>query len=344
MTWKYLGYELTPELIYLIETLKIEGYWSVKHRDCTIQNKDLEFLRKIEDILNKYKIKLSKQIYVKIKLPDSEIPKNTIVVKKGGKELTFHIEKSPFDGSKKVSFKLPYSKRQEIKLFIGIREYSIIIKESKYLFKIASKLKSFAYLEIRFYYLKFIKALNDYVISNKSKELRIEKTLFNLSPIFIVSALSALIDTEGTLDYYKHTRRIKIRMNNENYLKDWKVLLKKIGIDSHVGPDGKLKKLTISGWQDFNKLDSMGLKLFHSKKRNKWKGILSTYKRHQISRNSYYNYYIRELKENGPIPASDLAKKLSKSKRVINHYLTKLDRKNLIKVDKSRVRYIYSAK
>ena len=52
MTRKYLGYDLTENLIYLIECLKVEGYWSLKNYECSIQNKNLPFLRHIEKLLS----------------------------------------------------------------------------------------------------------------------------------------------------------------------------------------------------------------------------------------------------------------------------------------------------
>lgn len=48
MTWKLLGYDLTPDLVYLAETMKVEGYWSLKYRNAVIQNKDLIFFEEPE--------------------------------------------------------------------------------------------------------------------------------------------------------------------------------------------------------------------------------------------------------------------------------------------------------
>ena len=56
-------------------------------------------------------------------------------------------------------------------------------------------------------------------------------------------------------------------------------------------------------------------------------------------------FCIKKLKEiSKPVTAREFAEKLGKSKRVVNHYLVRLMRKNLIKVDKSKVAYLYSNK
>ncbi|MCK5283387.1 MAG: hypothetical protein KAK00_08325 [Nanoarchaeota archaeon] len=56
-------------------------------------------------------------------------------------------------------------------------------------------------------------------------------------------------------------------------------------------------------------------------------------------------FYLKKLKEIvKPITARELASKLNKDKRIVNHYLTKLMKKDLIKVDKSKVAYLYSFK
>ena len=345
MTWKYLGYEITPELIYLIEALKVEGYWSVKNRECSIQNKNIPFLRRIENLLQNLDIKPSKRICVKIKLPSDNIDKEDIVLMIKNRKFPFRIEKSPFDGSKKVAFMIPYSKNIRIRLSIEGKQFIINIKQICDEFQINSELKAFAYLEIRFWDPGFIKFLDKYTIGNKSRELRVEGTLFRLSEKYVANALSALIDSEGSIDFYAHTRRIRIRMNNLLYLQDWKKILNKYGIYSHLGSDKKLNNLVITGWEDFNRVSGLGLELHHSKKRSKWSSILNSYKKKQISRDTSHEFYVNELKRIGkPISASDLANQLDKSKRAVNHYLTKLHRKDLIRVDRSRVRYLYSAK
>lgn len=344
MTRKFLGYDLTPDLIYLIEALKVEGYWSVKNHECSIQNKNLEFLRKINQILKMHGVNAHKRIYVKVKLPEQDICKDDIILKNGNVDLKFRIEKSPFSESKKVAFMLPYSKRQRVSLFFQNKEFLIDIEEKQDEFSLISALKSFAYLELRFWKLDFIKALEDYVTTKESSKLRLERTLFSLPKEYVASALSALMDAEGSIDHYRQTRRIRIRMKNENYLEDWKNLLRKFGVESHVSclrSDKNMKSFVISGWEDFNKINDMGLNLFHSKKRKKMENIFETYKRNQISRNSANSFYVDKLRDIGPIGASDFAIKLGKSKGVVNHYLTRLESKGIISADKSKVKYLY---
>jgi Mn-dependent DtxR family transcriptional regulator len=70
--------------------------------------------------------------------------------------------------------------------------------------------------------------------------------------------------------------------------------------------------------------------------------IFDSYKRNQISRSSANHFYVRKLKEIGkPIRARDFAEKIGKSKRVVNHYFVRLIRKGLIKVDKTKLTYLY---
>ena len=89
-------------------------------------------------------------------------------------------------------------------------------------------------------------------------------------------------------------------------------------------------------------LQNLGIKFFHSEKIMKWNNIMNGYQRNQISRNSYREYYLNKLREFGTINARDFAIRLNKSKRVVNHYLTKLDREGLINVNKDNVRYSFS--
>ena len=127
-------------------------------------------------------------------------------------------------------------------------------------------------------------------------------------------------------------------MFNHKYLSDWQKVLNNLGVSSRHDKEG----LTIEGWEDFNKLKKLGLKLFHSKKKKKWHNILNSYKRKQVSRNGALNFYLSKLKEIGkPITAKEFAKMTNKSKRVINHFLKKLAEKNLIKIDKSEIAWKY---
>ena len=135
-------------------------------------------------------------------------------------------------------------------------------------------------------------------------------------------------------------------MRNKKYLQDWKKLLRKFGIEARFSQNTDLEYgLYIEGWEDFDKLQKLGLKLYHSKKVKKLEEILKSYKRNQVSRNSAYEFYIQKLKEIGkPVTAREFAEKLGKSKRVVNHYLTRLIKKNLIKVNKQEVTYFYYSK
>ena len=170
-----------------------------------------------------------------------------------------------------------------------------------------------------------------------------ENNKFSLNPNRLVQFLKKEPNEFTREDIIKFIKENDIRMINFNYLNDWKKLLDKFKIYSHIGKDRNLYNLVISGWEDFNKLQKLGLCLFHSKKSEKFNKILNTYKVKQISRDSWKRFYINKLKEVGrPVNAAEFAKILDKSKRVVNHHLTRLDRKSLIKVDKTTVKYLYS--
>ena len=334
--------ELNPDLIYLIEALKVEGYWSMKHREGSIQNKNLPFLKEIERILKDIGLNIKKRILIKIRMPE-KLNKKEIRVCNKNKELKFHIEKSPFSKSKKVVFILPYEKEYNLTL----NSMPICLYEGEEEFKIKSDLESWAYLELRFWNANFIRFLENYV--KDKKKLKIEDYLFKSSGKFVSKAFSALIDSEGNLVHRKLFRRISIRMRSEKYLEDWKRLLKNYNVDSRFRKSIKENyieySLDVEGLEDFEKLINMGLKLNHSKKSIKWKEMINSYKRKQISRNTAYKFYIEKLKEiNKPVKAIELSEYLGKSKRVISHYLTRLMRKNMINVNKSNVAYLYSYK
>jgi hypothetical protein len=333
MTWMSFGYKLTPELCYLIEAMKVEGYWSLKHRDATIQNKDLNFLREIEQILAKLNVKYSKRALIKAKI-DAKLDKNEIKVFSKGKLITFHMEKNVFNpDTKKVVFKQKYSENQKFTIQIKNRKYEISFKENTEL-NPQSKLDAFAYLELRFHNGKLLRFLDTYCIGRKSNDIRIEKQLVALKPKYILAAFSALVDSEGSIDYYRHTRRLRIRMSNPDYLNDWKKALYNLRIESKVNKNTKLYQLTITSWQNFNKLDQLGFKLKHSKKAETWNNILKTYKKKQTIRNNALEFYLEQLKNIGkPISALEFAKLLSKSKRVVNHQLLRLREQGLISQD-----------
>jgi hypothetical protein len=282
---------------------------------------------------------------VKIKLPSNDLTKENISIKRDNKLLHFRIEKSPLSKNIKATFMTPYSNTINAEILINGEVNHLYIEEKKDEFFISSELKSFAYLELRFWNIDFINFLENYVCTKESKNLRVEKRLFQLPKRYVFSAFSALMDAEGSLDYYRHTRRIRIRMNNLSYLKDWKNILSKFEIHSHFSEEKKFKQLVVSGWEDFDKIQNSGLNLYHSLKREKWKKIMNSYKKKQVSRGTACDYYIKKLEEiNKPISAKEFAEIEKKSKRVVNHYFTIMDKNNLIKIDKSKVRYMYSAK
>jgi hypothetical protein len=335
---------LTPELVYFMEALKVEGYWSTEYSNWNIQNKNLCFIRHIEDILKTYfgEIRLKKKILLKIEPSNQNFSKEDVNLRLNDIELPFHIANSEFSKTNKIIAFLPHEKQQSAVLRIKGRVFPISIRESEEEFVVTAPFRGWAYCDLKLY----DKDMQKVVISLlKKKELMVEPFLFDADKQLVAAAFSALVDAEGNLSYYGLTRKLLIRMRKPTYLEGWKTLLKTFGIHAHFSKiTEKDYQLCISGWDDFNKLKELGVAFYHSKKARKWKEIFDSYKRHQISRNMAIQFYVQELKKlNTPMTARDFAKSLKKSKRTLGHYLTILMRKDFIRVDKTKPTYLYSA-
>lgn len=340
MIAKY-NFELNEDMIYLIESLNVEGYWSKKSFTLILQNKDIPFLNNIEKIVKNLKLKINKRILLKIRLKDNTKKENLKLIYKN-KELNFHIEKSPFNDNRiKAVTSLQYKKYYEIQLIQNKKENIIKIKVNKNKIVIKSDLDCWVYGDLRFPKKEMLDFLENYC-GNK-KEFHLEEFLLNSNEKLVMSAFSALVDCEGSIDYYNLFRKIRIRMRNKNYLNQWKDLLLKYNIKARLQKNNEKEfELCIEGWQDFNRLNELGFRLYHSKKSKKWKEMLGGFKRNQISRNSYKEFYINKLRElNKKITSEEFSKYLKKKKRVVNHYLSKLGKEKLISCDKIRRPYLY---
>jgi len=209
------------------------------------------------------------------------------------------------------------------------------------------ELQTFVYVNLKFRSLTFFSLLRDVIGENggkKSHTIRLNTLLKKSPPSVIVAAFSMVVDCEGSVDYYKLSRKIRIRVANRQYLRDWLNLLNHLRIRANVYKDGALYALCVEGAEDFRKLVNYGFNLHHSVKRTKFQKVLRSYKRFQISRNSALTFYPQELRKVGhPVTARELAFIAGKSKRVVSHYLKRLEDKNLVKVDKNGMPYFYSS-
>ncbi|MBR9706063.1 hypothetical protein GOV14_03450 [Candidatus Pacearchaeota archaeon] len=333
-------FELNEDIFYLIETLKVESYWSKDNFTLTLQNKDIPLLNHIEKIVSNLNINIGKRLLLKIRLPENT-KKEDIQLILGDKKLNFHIERSPFDVSKiKAVTSLPYKKNYILSLKYRNKKIPININCSKNNIMCNCSLDSWIYKDLRFPTKKLLDFLEKYCGGNKI--LKVEKELLNANKEKIMSAFSALIDCEGSINWYGLKRIIRIRMKDKDYLQQWSTLLKKQGIYNYLRKNKNEWELNMAGWEDFSRLEKMGFKLYHSKKADKWKKMMQGFKRNQISRGSYKEFYINKLKElNKKISAKEFAQYLNKSKRVANHYLLKLEKENLIKCDRNNWPYLY---
>ena len=334
-------FKLDEDMIYLVETLKVEGYWSKKYFTLTLQNKDLPLLNHIEDIVNKkFDVKIGKRLLLKIRLEDNSNKEQIRLLWKD-KEINFHIEKSPFNNERvKAVTSLPYKQRYNLFLIRGNDKIPIKIKYNKNNILCEGELKCWVYGDLRFPTKEILDFLEDYC--GDKKNFHVEDLLFNADEKIVMSAFSALVDCEGTINWYGFKRMIQIRMRNKEYLEQWSKLLKRLKIGNKFRKNKDDWEVNISGWDDFNKLETMGFKLHHSKKSKKWKEMLNGFKRNQISRDGYKEFYIRKLKEiNKKINADDFATNLNKSKRVVSHYLLKLEREGSVICDREQWPYLY---
>ena len=336
--------KLTKNLIYLTECLKVEGYWSLNNREGSIQNKNLNFLRRLETIAKKISLNISKRILIKIKLKESFL--NTeIKIKNKEKEIKFYREKSVFGKSDKIVFFLRYKPNQKVKIYSSDNLIKTIeIRESLDEFIVEPFSIGYAYLELRFWSINFIKFLEEK--GGNPKKPRINFELIKDKSDLKTSVLSGLIDSEGSVNYYQHYRKIRIRMSEKKYLLDVRKLLKSLGINSGFRKNNwshhEEYQITISGWEDFNRLIESGLKLFHSHKQFMLSKIMGSYKRKLLSRGEAKSRYLEKVKNHGPVTIKELSKKMNKSERVVNHYLNKLVKENLIQVNKSKVLHVFS--
>jgi len=334
-------FELNKEMIYLIETLKVESYWNLKNFALTLQNKDVPFLNYIENIVKNLEINISKRLLLKIRLKDNTSKEEVKLIWKN-KELNFHIEKSPFDNNKvKAVTSLPYTKHYDLLLVHRKKEIPIKIKCLKDNILANSEIDCWMYKDLRFPTKKLLNFLEEYCGGNKN--IQVEEYLLNANSNIVMSAFSALIDCEGSINWYGLRRVIRIRMRNHNYLKQWSNLLKKHNIRCKLRKNSdKEYEITIYGWHNFDRLNRKGFKLYHSKKAKRWIEIMKGFKRNQISRNSYRIFYVNKLKEiDRKITSKEFAEYLNKSKRVIDHYLSKLAKEKLVLKDKGSWPYLY---
>ncbi|MEA3248084.1 MAG: LAGLIDADG family homing endonuclease [Nanoarchaeota archaeon] len=335
-------FELNKEMVYLIETLKVESYWSKKNFTLTLQNKDIPLLNHIEKIVNNLGIKVSKRILLKIRLEDNTQKKSVKLYNKN-QELNFHIERSPFNAERvKAVTSLPFKKKYEILLKTKENKYPLILNSRLKKIDIECELESWAYGDLRFPTKKLLDFLDIYLKGNKN--IQIEELLLSSHSDIIMSAFSALVDCEGTINWYGLKRNIQIRMNSKDYLLQWKSLLEKYKIGCRFEKNDKnLWGLVISGWEDFDRLEKLGFKLIHSRKAKKWKEMMKGYKRNQISRGTYKEFYIKKMKEvDREITTKELSEITGKSKRTINYFLLRLEKEDLLICNRSKWPYLYS--
>ena len=218
--------KLNEKTSYLLETLKVEGHYNFSNNSLSLQNKNLPFLNRIEEIISELGMNISRRILIKIKLPD-KTKKEDVKIYESNKEIKFHLEKSPFNENKvKAVTSQPYLHKYKIKVIIKNIVNKIEIEVLKDDIVCKGDLKCWTYKDIRFPNKKIFSFIKEY---NRNKN-EFSKYLLREDLKIIMSALSALIDAEGSINWYGLKRLIRIRMRNKEYLQEWSLLLKRIGI------------------------------------------------------------------------------------------------------------------
>lgn len=163
-----------------------------------------------------------------------------------------------------------------------LENHDILMKDVE----VRCELPAFVYVNLRFRSLTFSCLLKDALKENggkKSRTIRLNELLKKSPPNVIMAAFSIVVDCEGTIDYYRLLRRIKVRTKSKKYLEDWQDLLNSLGIHASMVEDDGLYNLCIQGVEDFRKLMNYGFTLHHSVKRAKFQKLLDSYKRFQVS-------------------------------------------------------------
>jgi len=265
---------------------------------------------------------------------------HNLTLLENGKEKKFHFEKNPFKNKiDRIAFSTKLKKANYLLKF-GEKSWSFWFKGSSNKFESSEKL--YVYCRLIANNLSFVNFLENSLSENKgSCKIRINKHLKDSAPEIIAKVFACVVDCEGSIRYSGLTRNIRLRMFNDNYLRDWKALLKKIGVKSRHNRS----VLTITNNQNFQRLSDLGFQLIHKKKKNRFERIMKGYKRRQLIRNTAEEFYLEKLRRiNKKISVLEFAKILNKSKRVVYHFLFRLEKSNKILVDKSSQKYLYYVK
>ncbi len=334
----------TSSLASLIEALKVEGYWKNDGYGA-ICNSNKSLIDHIQRLLEDLGIHVTRGLIIKVKV-DLNVEKSQVAVFKNGTAVKFHVQDTQIRNTrvKRIVFHVPcVSAEYMLKIGGAVHNLSVEIQDTHV--KARCELPAFVYISLRFRSLTFSCLLKDALKEDggkKSRTIRLNE-LLKRSPLdVIIAAFSMIVDCEGSVDYYRLFRRIRVRMTNKQYIEDWVNLLNSLGINSSLFKD-ELYGLCIQGNEDFRKLVNYGFNLHHSVKKAKFQKLLNSYKRLQVSRNTALHFYQEQLKRMGyPVTARELASVVGKSKRVVSHYLKKLSEKNMVSVKKDVVPYSYS--
>ena len=326
------------ELAQLVEILKVEGFWT-KRGALSISSKSPELIKCFSNLFNDLSMSYSIDYTLKIKLPIDYLDIKSISLFENGSEKRFNFEKNVFKG--KID-KIAFSTRSKS----GI--YLLKINDAEHYFQFSISGNQFlsspglyVYSTVRANNKSFVVFLES-VLSEKSGtyDIRINDFLKESSPFIIVRVFASVIDCEGSIRYSGLTRNIRLRMYNDSYLMDWKNLLSRIGITSNFSSG----RLTITNNQNFQKFSDLGFELVHKTKKQRFESILKGYTKRQILRGSSKVFYVGQLKLlNRKVSVLEFSKILGKSKRVVSHYLTLLERTGYISADKSSKKFLYYA-
>ena len=236
---------------------------------------------------------------------------------------------SPFNKDKvKAVFYIKDCDNESFTLIEKNRSQNFKISKEKEEFLTSDTKICFAYGEIRFHNISFIRFL-DKKFNKNNPRLDFDLLKKDSSKL---ATLAAVIDAEGYIYYKSLIRRVQIRMKDKGFIEDVKKLCHKLGVDSVTFSNTDIIKGDRKGWQivissgfAFQLLVQKGLLLFQSKKWKKLKNICKSYKKLGFPRNHALNYYLSFLKkQKQPMKLTEIAKALNRNKNVVSYQINRL--------------------
>ncbi len=337
-------YVYDKDLAYLSEAIRVEGHIKKNSLNVFISNKNLNFIKKLTIIINKY---LREDYIYNFLSIEVDIPKDKKAkeIFSKNRSFRFHIRQLDNHIRNKIIFydKLYKDKQfykilfedgstQDIKIFLDkdeLKGYSSFgIAGASYGIQIPNM--TFGLL---------LNSLLEIPTGRKTEIIKLPKILKESPNQIKISGVNAVLDSEGWVSKIDE-KRIGIGMNSREYLYDIYQIFKENGISPSIQKNGYLY---ITSFNDLKRLNDK-FSFISIKKRIRLKNILGSYKRYVFRRNEGISRITKLLRDNKELTAKQLSVILNKHKDTIFNHLNKGLRKNLIEVNKKNFPYRYTLK